>query len=149
MRKNHRQGPGIGLGITSVLTVFVALCVTIFAALSFFSARADRDLSDKAAETTTEYYAADSKAEEAVADLAASLASGTDLPEGFTAQQAAGELRYVCDFTISDTRTLHVELALNNGALTRRVWQVNTTAGFGESSLPVLQGPVTPGASEG
>lgn len=133
----------MGLGITSVLTVFVALCVTIFAALSFFSARVDRNLTEKTAESVTEYYAADSKAMQTVAALSSALQNGTALPQEFTRSDTAGETLYTADFPIRENRTLHIELAQENGALVRRAWQTVTAPVMEESTLPVLQAPPT------
>lgn len=43
--KNHSAG--ISIGMVSILMIFVVLCLTTFATLSFVSARADLKLSKK------------------------------------------------------------------------------------------------------
>ncbi len=53
---------GIGVGAASILIIFVLLCLTTFATLSFVSARADLRLSQRAADTTAAYYEADGEA---------------------------------------------------------------------------------------
>ena len=53
-----------GTGASSVLMIFVVLCLTTFGILSLLSARADLRLSRKTEETTTAYYAADVRTEQ-------------------------------------------------------------------------------------
>lgn len=54
----------ISVGGSSILVVFILLCLTTFATLSLASANADKKLTDKAALAVTQYYDADSRAEE-------------------------------------------------------------------------------------
>ena len=62
-----------GLGITSMLTVFVIMCLLAFAVLSYTSARADANLSEKVSDNATSYYKADSSANEHLSELDAAL----------------------------------------------------------------------------
>jgi len=59
-----KRGFGINVGSSSVLMVFILLCLTTFATLSLVSANADRKLAQKAAAVSTRYYEADAFAEE-------------------------------------------------------------------------------------
>lgn len=62
---NDRNGRRFfGTGASSVLMIFVVLCLTTFGMLSWLSARADLRLSRKMEETTAAYYAADVRAEQ-------------------------------------------------------------------------------------
>ena len=71
---NKKQGQntlntGIGVGGTSILAIFVVLCLVTLASLSLVSAQADYGLAKKTAEAAQEYYAADAQAERQLACL--------------------------------------------------------------------------------
>lgn len=59
----------MSVGIPSLLMIFVVLCLTTFAVLSFVSARADLNVSDQTVQTAQGYYAADHAAQQALARL--------------------------------------------------------------------------------
>lgn len=63
----------IGTGIPSILMIFVVLCLTTFAVLSYSSARADKRLTEKNSDYIMKYYEADAKAQEMLARLDAVL----------------------------------------------------------------------------
>jgi hypothetical protein len=69
----------IGIGGPSIIMIFVVLCLTTLAALSLMTANADWKLTKKAAKATTDYYKADSKAEEILAGADADLKTGKPL----------------------------------------------------------------------
>lgn len=72
MRPNTRGA--MGVGILSVLTVLLVLCLSEFAALTLASAQADLALSRRNAETVSAWYAAEAEAEA----LYAAFAAGTE-----------------------------------------------------------------------
>lgn len=59
----------VGMGGTLVITVFVVLCLMIFAALSFTTAYSDLKLSSKAQEITADYYNIHGKAEQKLSEI--------------------------------------------------------------------------------
>lgn len=61
-------------GISLMLLIFLSLCLMIFSLLSLSGATADERLSRKSADRTTEYYAAETAANELVAKIDAQLA---------------------------------------------------------------------------
>lgn len=71
--KKKKRSFGISIGSSSILVVFVVLCLTTFATLSLVSANADYRLSRKTADAAASYYALDAAGEELVADVAAVL----------------------------------------------------------------------------
>lgn len=92
MKKRSR--PLLTAGISSLLLIFVSLCLLTFAVLSLVSARADWRLSSKIADRTAAYYQASNQAHDRLAEIDAELAllyenasdqeayfSGLDLPE--------------------------------------------------------------------
>lgn len=60
---------GLNVGSSSILLIFVILCLVSFATLSIVSANADRKLTTKVLERTTAYYDACNKAESALASV--------------------------------------------------------------------------------
>ena len=85
--KNKSTGrTGLGVGASSILVIFVLLCLVTFATLSLVSARADQNLSQKAVDHTLEYYAASNEAEQILAQADALFAD--------CAAQAADETAY-------------------------------------------------------
>lgn len=58
---------GINTGTSLLLVIFVTMCVTTFAVLSYTSAVSDSNLSKQARERTKEYYSACNRAEERIA----------------------------------------------------------------------------------
>lgn len=65
---------GISVGSSSILVVFVVLCLTTFATLSLASANADYKLTRRTADEAAAYYAADAKAEDILMQIDQSFA---------------------------------------------------------------------------
>ena len=59
----------IGTGITSLLMIFVVLCLTTFGILSYSSANAEYTLTKKNADYVTNYYSVYSMGAEALAKI--------------------------------------------------------------------------------
>ncbi len=64
------------VGGSSILTIFAVLCFVVFALLSLSTAKANSNLTNKATDATTNYYKADTEAEE----ILAKIRSGKDIP---------------------------------------------------------------------
>ena len=107
----HKMKYSMPVGTSSILLIFMTLCLVCFATLSLANANADYRLSKKLADHTTAYYQAASKAEAFVASSDAKLhqaylqskdsSSYFDLTGGSTLSS---------DFPISDVQSLHVVL---------------------------------------
>jgi hypothetical protein len=67
--RNRRTNVSVGMGGTLIITVFVVLCLMIFASLSFVTAYSDLKMSKKAQEITADYYSIHGKAEEKLAEI--------------------------------------------------------------------------------
>lgn len=80
MTKSKRSSSrtGLSIGASSILVIFVLLCLVTFAVLSLVSATADKALSDKNLEHITAYYAAETTAYEKLAKIDAVLAQNID-----------------------------------------------------------------------
>lgn len=62
MKKDKQQSSVVNIGSSSLLVIFLVLCLTTFAILSLSSARNDYSFSEKLAARKLEYYEASSKA---------------------------------------------------------------------------------------
>ncbi len=67
--ENKKTNVSVGMGGTLIITVFVVLCLMIFAALSFSTAYSDLKLSKKAQEMTRDYYSIHGRAEEILSQI--------------------------------------------------------------------------------
>lgn len=121
-----------GFGISSILTIFVIMCLVTFAVLSYTSAHADASMSDNILNGTVAYYEADSLANEHISDIDAALeklyrASASDktvyeatarnwFSENTkdTVSEAKGTGLFSVNFTesVDETRTLSVTLEI-------------------------------------
>lgn len=66
---SKRKYPTINIGSSSMLVVFIILCLITFSVLSVASANNDRKYSEKIANRTTAYYKAANKAEELLSQI--------------------------------------------------------------------------------
>jgi hypothetical protein len=92
LNTGKRGGIRLSVGGSSILVIFVILTLTTFATLSLVSANADHSLSRKTMSAATEYYAADSRAEEILMHIDTALAginSGSSFLEEAEAALAA------------------------------------------------------------
>lgn len=120
------------VGGSSLLTIFAVLCLTVFALLSLSTVRANGRLSDRAAQTVSDYYAADCRAQEILSRLRAG-----QMPEGVV--RTGDACSYACP--ISDSQTLMVEVAVDGHDFRILRWQaVSTQPWQVEDELPVWDG---------
>lgn len=87
MDKKTRFGGTVGVGYVSIMLIFTVICLTIFAVLSFQAAYSDSSLIDRSESFTQQYYTADSRAKEILAELdsaALEASQGLDFAEEFT-----------------------------------------------------------------
>lgn len=146
MRNNHRF-TFMNIGSSSLLVIFLALCLATFSVLALSSARSDYTFSKKAAEHREAYYAASNTAEEMLAELdemilaAREATAAVSWDEAFTrslAMQLTNEYTYdtvnrEVYFTVpmTDTQVLSVAVRINapNDAARYTVirWTVETT----------------------
>lgn len=78
-----------GVGIVSILLIFVVLVFTTFSILSLVSARADMRLTEKNKEMVTNYYTASNKAVELLEELSYLRGSGAQIADNTFTETAA------------------------------------------------------------
>lgn len=137
---------GINIGSSSLLMIFVILCLVSFAALSIVSANADYKLSARMLERTTAYYEACNQAESNIARIDATLQevykSCSSEEEYFS---IVGRFKAYA-VPISDIQTLEVIVDILYPAVpgeplySIRSWQAVTTGELEyEDTLPLLR----------
>lgn len=112
------------LGGSSLLVVFAVLSLTVFALLSLSTVRANQRLGDASTKAVTDYYAADTQAQEILARLRMG-----DVVEGVTVE--GDRVTYRCP--ISDTQALEVELRQEGDTYQILRWQAVATVAWQES----------------
>lgn len=144
-RHNNIIGPG---GVT-VITVFVVLCMTIFAVLSLITARTDANNSRKRVAAVENYYTADCEATDKLGDITVITANSsiTDLDEalrqngfGFTVQEDLRIVSYNVD--IDENQRICVEISIDSKRQIKILkWKTENKSSFiYEDSLPVWDG---------
>lgn len=118
-----------GAGLSTVLLVFVMLCLIVFSVLSLSTAKADLEMSRKVADRTQDYYLAQSKASEQLKKIDAVLAKQyNENKENYlevakevlqqesdlTVTEMEGGAGLLCVYTepVNDTQQLRVELGI-------------------------------------
>lgn len=144
----RKNGTGVNAGVSSILIIFVLLCLTTLATLSVVSANTDYKLTAKSAQAESEYYAADARAEELLAfvdDCLLKAYEKTNDEDGYKReiQNLISQSPVPMDFTgdmlyysvpVNESQQLQVALGLPYPAgadarrFTREQWRVVITA---------------------
>lgn len=123
MNKEKKSVPFLNIGSSSLLVVFLVLCLVIFAVLTLTSAQSDYRFSERLADRRTAYYTACNQAEEQIAAL-----------------DAAGDLKDMSEsrsfqVPISERQALFVELSPDTeGGYVISAWQTVNTGDWDSSS---------------
>ena len=78
---SEKRMPKISIGITSLTVILCVLCLTVFAVLTLTTAISERELAEKRAVVTSDYYAAENEAAKLVNELQIAWEIGADLQE--------------------------------------------------------------------
>ena len=141
-----KKSAGVNIGSSSILLIFVILCLVSFATLSIVSANADYKLGQKILTRTTSYYNACNEAEESLSAIDHTLwevyANATNEEEYFST--VGHSKSYV--IPISDLQNLSIEIEIlypqKTGDTCYRIksWQVvNIEQLEYDDTLPVFQ----------
>lgn len=74
MESKKKSAPFVNIGSSSLLVIFMVLCLVTFATLSLSSAQSDYKFSERLADRRTAYYTASNQAEEILGSVDAVLA---------------------------------------------------------------------------
>lgn len=120
---DKKEMPAAGIGVASILTVLLVLTLSVFAALTLASARADLALSKINADTVSDYYAADREAARLYREFA-----------------AGAEASLQADIPMDRGMTLHIHLVREDAEVRILAWQVIAQEQEGIEFLPVWDG---------
>ncbi len=142
-QQKQKQSSVISTGVTSLITVFAVLLLASFSLLILSNSRSDSELSARTATAVTDYYVADSAAEQIIADLDLVRRSITE-PDIEQLSDAINKLGYtissyedyanydglVVSFTINidENKNLNVDVGLPlnlNEKIERLKWQTS------------------------
>ena len=123
-KKTYKDLPPI-IGVSSMLSLFLIICLIVFACLSLSSAMNDYNFSEKAANNKTAYYNACNEIETEIAEL---VASGT----------ANGSSK-TWSVAIDDNRTLDVTVNFHAGGYDVKQWQTINHAKDSESTMNLIR----------
>ena len=148
----------VNIGLTSLILIFIILCLATFSLLSLSSARGDQSLAARSAQAVTEYYRADAEGEkwlkQADTILQKEAVSGTMSQDeiktlaGNVASQLGcdvdGETGYIStDISMERGQALHIDLALTGDENRYEVksWYVYDSGNYEiDDSMPVWGG---------
>ena len=146
---DKREYRGINIGLASIVTIFVVIALTVFAALSVSTARQEKELAEKYADSITAYWTADAECAELanafgavwadVADEAAVEKLAAD--SGAEVIREGGDLLVSYEKPISDVSSLCVTLRLGENFSIEEWRMVSTDEDWTpDNTLPVWQG---------
>ena len=141
-RKKRGSYPGIQIGTSYLLVIFVILCLVTFATLSLSSAKRDQSYSQQLAGRETAYCEANAKA----AQIDDAFAKEDPVfairqIEGVTAEEDGENLDIFFVVPVTDSQNLEVEILADPVKGTQKVvkWKESASEKWEEkSTLPVL-----------
>lgn len=142
MKKNR----SMGVGSVSLVLIFCALCLTVFALLTLSSANNEKKLATKLADSTSGYYAADLEATEVLSEIKLLLESGESLPDtincvNIKTEQAGTDRHISYRCAIDENRVISVALEYDAGSLTVTSWKETEIKDWNpDDSIDVWQG---------
>ena len=142
----------VNIGLSSLILIFIVLCLSTFGLLSLSSARGDLELAERGAEAVKAYYEADSKGQKWLekTDSLLMKMEGKSLAEKYAAlaaepgnvyDEAAG-----CTFTdipMEKGQSLRIEAVLTEGSgrYEIRAWYVYDSGEYDiDDAMPVWDG---------
>ena len=105
MRKQSEKAPApfFNIGASSLLVIFLILCLVTFAILTLTSAKSDADFAEKLAHHKTNYYAACNTAESTLDEIDAVLADAWQLSDTDTGKNSINNDSSQPDSTSNDS----------------------------------------------
>ena len=126
MNKQQRrpQAMGLNIGSASIIMLFAVLCLTVLAALSLLSANSQYSLSERSAEVTRAYYAAEVEAARTY-----ELVKNGDMSH-VEPYDYNGETLYSYTVDIDQYQSIVVLLAIDGGETRLRSWKIIEAGGW-------------------
>ena len=118
----------ITIGISSIVLIFMILCLAVFSLLSLSDAKSALTFAQKRAETVQIYYESDIEAQKFIRDY-----------QSLDAEQKQSETTIVYELPMRSGQTLHLELSAD-GSDILSYYVYNNTDYVIDSDLPVWGG---------
>ena len=146
-----KRPAGIGTGYLSIMMIFVVLCLTMLAALSYSAASAEMRYSEKSGDYTREYYAADLEAKRVLAEIdgiAAGYDDYTDFMflaelegvEGTECRQLPDGVEISWSTPINERQSIIAAVKYSGRGYTVTEWRTVSSSGFESKPLNVWAG---------
>ncbi|MBQ3134236.1 MAG: hypothetical protein IJB75_00260 [Oscillospiraceae bacterium] len=120
------------VGVSSLLTIFAVLCLTVFTLLSVATVQANGRVGESVRQAVADYYEADSAAHGILAEIRAG-----EIPDAV--EEDNGVYRFSCP--ISQTQRLCVEVAVTGTEYTVLRWQAQSADLWqNDDKMPVWDG---------
>lgn len=144
----------ITIGISSIVLIFLILCLSVFCLLSISDARSARSFAERHAASVQMYYDADAVGQTFIRDYRNSFKETGDavksldmfsetLPEGSLLSHSKSETAdsdtVICDIPMESGQTLHLELS-SDGEQILSYYVYNSSEYVIDSRLPVWSG---------
>ena len=133
----------LGVGSVSLILIFCVLCLTIFSLLTLSFARSENALTQKLADSAQNYYAADMKATQAIAELEQALSSGEQpaIAAGLEMNYSQTDRGLLVSFLsqIDRQRSIAVTVVYFDGSFDILRWQETENAHWSpDNTIPVI-----------
>lgn len=145
-RRKRASYPGIQIGTSYLLVIFVILCLVTFATLSLSSSKRDQTYSQQLAERETAYCEANAKAAQIMAQIDDAFAEkdpafAIQQIDDVTVEKDGDNLDISYVVPVTDSQNLEVEILADPAKGTQKVvkWKESASTKWEEkSTLPVL-----------
>lgn len=149
--KKERKPAGIGSGYLSIMMIFVVLCLTMLAALSYSTASSENKYSEKSAEYTKSYYAADLEAKRTLAAVDGVVSGYDDYADFMLTAELDGmeNIEYETVFDgidvswstpINQSQSIFSRVRFSGGSFEIISWRTGSAAEAEEKPLNVWSG---------
>lgn len=134
----------ITIGISSIVLIFMILCLAVFSLLSLSDAKSALTYAQKHADTVQMYYEADAIAQKFIQhyrDTYPSSEAFPELPEGTILRNGGSgdSITSICEIPMASGQTLYVEFS-KDGSEILAYYVYNNTDYVIDSDLPVWDG---------
>jgi hypothetical protein len=144
--ENKKVTSGTTMGVTSIIAILVILVLIVFAALSVTTSKADKNLANKTEASVTDYYEADTRAEELTARIATTVSENPEWSavlknQKYSLSEKSDGIHVSFAIDIDEFRRLDVDLLVTSDKeIIKKLWQVTTTGDWNnENGLNVIQ----------
>lgn len=151
MNNESKRPVGIGTGYLSIMMIFVVLCLTMLAALSYSAAQNEMKYSEKSGDYNKAYYAADLEAKRTLAGVDSAVAesggyadfmflAALDEMENVEYSPFAGGIEISWRTPINDRQSISARIRYEEGGYEITEWRTVCTESVSDAPLNVWNG---------